>query len=122
MPLVAIGVLLLAAWWADFGPFGKLPWWAVALPFVGAVLWWWFADSTGWTKKRAMNKMEERKVKRREAQMEALGLGIGKSRDKLQTKVRAGKARVASADPRRREEPPAPPPASATNSRKDPKL
>jgi small Trp-rich protein len=120
MPLVAIGVLLLAAWWTDFGPFGNLPWWVVALPFVGAVLWWWFADSTGWTQKQAMNRMEARKVKRRESQMEALGLGLGKTRDQAATKARESKARVASADPRRREEPSAPAPTSG--SRKEPKL
>jgi small Trp-rich protein len=113
-----LGIGPMANW--NFQLFGDL--WKFCVPFAFAAVWWAVADGTGWTKKSEMNKMEERKVKRRETQMEALGLGIGKTRDRQTTKARAGKARVASADPKRREEPPAPPPASAANSRKEPKL
>lgn len=75
MPMVIVGVLLLVAWMADFGPFGRWPWWAIALPFVFAVLWWQFADSSGWTQRRAMDKMEKKKAERREKAMVALGRG-----------------------------------------------
>ena len=62
-----------------------------------AVLWWHFADSSGWTKKREMNKMEQRKTDRRERAMEALG--IGKRRDRIAAKASEAKARQVSADP-----------------------
>jgi small Trp-rich protein len=129
MAFVLLGFLVLALHLLDIGPmanwnfqlFGDL--WKFCVPFACAAVWWAIADSTGWTKKREMNKMEERKVKRRESQMEALGLGLGKTRDRAATKAREGKARVASADPRRREEPPAPAPAAGSaGSRKEPKL
>jgi small Trp-rich protein len=67
MPLVVIGVLLLIAHVADFGPFGHWPWWAIGLPFAGAVVWWSFADNSGWTQRRVMNKMERKKAERRES-------------------------------------------------------
>jgi small Trp-rich protein len=100
MAFVIIGVLLLALWLGDVGPFGTLDWWWVALPFGLAVLWWEYADASGWTKRKAMNKMEERKVERRQKAMEALGLGIGgKRRDRVNTRNTQVKAREVSADP-----------------------
>jgi small Trp-rich protein len=50
--MVIIGVLLLIAKLAEFGPFGNWSWWIVAAPFAAAVAWWQFADSSGLTKKR----------------------------------------------------------------------
>ena len=97
MPLVIVGVLLLAAKMAEFGPFATWSWWIVLAPFGLAVLWWEFADSSGWTKRREMNKMEERKVQRRERAMHALGLGT--RRDRMATKASEAKARQVSADP-----------------------
>ena len=98
MPLVIVGVLLLAAKMAEFGPFATWSWWIVLAPFGLAVLWWEFADSSGWTKRREMNKMEDRKVKRRERMMESLGIGT-KRRDRIATQSSAAKARHVSADP-----------------------
>ena len=99
MPLIIVGVLLLAAKMAEFGPFATWSWWIILAPFGLAVLWWEFADSSGWTKRREMNKMEQRKLDRRERSMEALGLGISKRRDSMAAKTSAVKARHISADP-----------------------
>ena len=99
MPMVIVGVLLLVAKWAEFGPFATWSWWIVLAPFAIAVLWWEFADQSGWTKRREMDKMEARKVDRRERTMEALGMGVGRRRDRIVTKVSEAKARHVSADP-----------------------
>jgi small Trp-rich protein len=100
MAFLVVGVLLLALWLGDVGPFGQLDWWWVAVPFGLAVLWWEFADNSGWTKRRAMEKMEQRKIQRREQQMEALGLKVGgKRRDHQVTAHTEAKARQLSADP-----------------------
>ena len=124
MPLVLFGVVLLVLWWADVGPFGRLPWWGVSLPFVIAVLWWQFADSTGWTQRRAMDKMERRKAERRERQM--VSLGLNHRRERHATKAREAAARRASADPTQQDRPPAPAPeaapAPAPEARRDPRL
>ena len=74
MVMVVIGVLLLVAKLAEFGPTADWSWWIVAAPFVAAVLWWQFADSTGLTQRRAMQKMDDRKAQRRDRALEALGL------------------------------------------------
>jgi small Trp-rich protein len=96
MPLVVVGVLLMLAKWAEFGPFASWSWWIVLAPFAGAVLWWEFADNSGWTKSKAMEKMEQRKVDRREKAMEALG--ISKRRDKVISRAQRAKAQEISAD------------------------
>jgi len=113
MPLVVIGVLLLLGWWLDIGPLGRTPWWGLCLPFLGAVLWWEFADSTGWTQRRAIDRMEKRKVDRREKAMDALGLS--RRRERQVTRAQVDRARSVSADPTQVDHPPEP-------VRRDPKL
>jgi small Trp-rich protein len=97
MPLVIVGVLLLAAKMAEWGPFATWSWWIILAPFGLAVLWWHFADSSGWTKKREMNKMEQRKLDRREKAMEALGMG--RRHAKMATQAKKAKAVSVSSDP-----------------------
>jgi small Trp-rich protein len=75
MWMLVIGLLLLAAKVADIGPTAAWSWWAVAAPFIAAAVWWQFADATGLTRRRAMQKMDERKEQRRDRALEALGLG-----------------------------------------------
>ncbi|MDE2079891.1 MAG: TIGR04438 family Trp-rich protein [Burkholderiales bacterium] len=118
MPLVILGTLLLVAKLAELGPFANLAWWWVLAPFGLAVLWWEFADSSGWTQRRAMNKMDERKRERRDAAMQALGLDH--RRERLATRSRRDAARRTSGD-----EPKvnagAGAPAPAAESRRDPR-
>jgi small Trp-rich protein len=80
MGFVIIGVLLLAAKLAEFGPFATWSWWIVLAPFLAAALWWEFADSTGWTQRRAIDRMEQRKQDRRGKALDALGLGSKRDR------------------------------------------
>ncbi|MBK6866098.1 MAG: TIGR04438 family Trp-rich protein [Ideonella sp.] len=75
MYFVAIGVLLLALKWADYGPVGAWSWWIVLAPFACAAAWWAWADASGYSKRRAMDKMQDKKDERRRRNMEALGTG-----------------------------------------------
>ncbi|WP_372524849.1 TIGR04438 family Trp-rich protein, partial [Piscinibacter sp.] len=52
MYLIVLGVLLLVMKLADFGPVGVWSWWVILAPFGAAVVWWAWADATGWTKRR----------------------------------------------------------------------
>jgi small Trp-rich protein len=97
MPFVVVGVLLMLVRWLEVGPFARMPWWVALLPFGLAVLWWEFADSSGWTKRRVMEKMEKRKQDRREQQMESLG--ISPRREKVIARAQKAKAVNVSADP-----------------------
>ncbi len=82
MWLVGIGLLLFVMHALDIGPpgrwnlefFGDL--WKFLVPFGLAALWWAFADSTGLTQKRAIRRMEERALKRRERDLRNLGLEV----------------------------------------------
>jgi small Trp-rich protein len=91
MPLVIVGVLLLVAKMAEFGPFAGWSWWLVLAPFAAAVLWWRFADSTGWTQRRAMDRMDKRKEQRRDRALQALGLEHGSERRRTQSRQEAAR-------------------------------
>ncbi len=105
MVFLVVGVLLLVMKIAEFGPVADWSWVIVLAPFGLAVAWWAFADSTGMTQRRAIQRMEDRKRERRERDMKALGLDVRRDR----------RIRVLKDSSRN----PAPPPAP---SRKDPKL
>ena len=40
MPLLIIGILMALLRFGEIGPFAKLSWWWVALPFVLVIIWW----------------------------------------------------------------------------------
>jgi small Trp-rich protein len=79
MYFIVLGVLFVVMKVADFGPVGSWSWLAVLWPFLAAVIWWTWADSTGYTKRREMDKMDERVAERRRKNLEALGMD-GKGR------------------------------------------
>ena len=80
MFFVIVGVLLIVLNLVGIGPMGLWNWeitgdlWKFVLPFILAVLWWWWADATGLNKRREMDKMAAKKHKRREENLEALGM------------------------------------------------
>ena len=80
MYLVALGAVLLLLKTLEVGFVANLPWWGALLPLGLAMLWWAWADASGWTKRREMDKMELRKKQRRAQNMEALGTGPKKRR------------------------------------------
>jgi small Trp-rich protein len=80
MWFLIVGVILLVMKLAEFGPVADWNVLWVLLPFLLAVLWWLFADSSGLTQRRAMDKMEEKKRQRRERDMKALGLDVRRDR------------------------------------------
>jgi small Trp-rich protein len=74
MVFIVIGVLLIVLKVAEIGPVAALSWWWVLSPFALAAVWWQFADSTGLTKKREIDKMEARKAERRKKNFNNLGM------------------------------------------------
>ncbi|EWS54098.1 MULTISPECIES: TIGR04438 family Trp-rich protein [Methylibium] len=74
MWFVVLGVVLSALKLLDIGVVGVWSWWAVLAPFALAVIWWTWADMSGYTKRKEMEKMDERKVARRNKSMAALGI------------------------------------------------
>jgi small Trp-rich protein len=73
MYFVGLGVVLLVLKYMEFGLVANLSWWWVLSPFALAVAWWSWADSSGYSKKRAMEKEIKRKNDRIDANRENMG-------------------------------------------------
>ena len=73
MYFLGLGIILLAMKYLEIGPVAGWDWWVVFVPFGLAVAWWAWADSSGYTKRRAMDAMEAKRAERRRRSMEALG-------------------------------------------------
>jgi small Trp-rich protein len=80
MYLLGIGIVLLLLKYLEIGPVATWSWLIVLAPFGLAVAWWAWADATGYTKKKAMDRMDERKKLRLDKQKTALGMGPKKRR------------------------------------------
>ncbi len=74
MYFLSAGVVLLLLKYLELGPVAGWSWWVVLSPFVLAVFWWAWADSSGYTRRKQMEKMDQRKADRIEKQRKALGL------------------------------------------------
>ena len=74
MYFLLLGIAALIMKYIEFGPVAAWPWWAVLSPFGMAVLWWAWADSSGYTKRVEMDKMEKRKKDRLERQHAQMGM------------------------------------------------
>jgi small Trp-rich protein len=74
MFFLLIGVIGLLLKYLEIGPVAALDWWIVLIPFGLAVLWWWWADASGYTKRKEMDKMDKRKQDRIDKQRDAMGM------------------------------------------------
>ena len=78
MYLLGLGIILLAMKYLEIGPVAMWSWWVVLAPFGLAAIWWSWADYSGYTKRKAMQRENERKQVRLDKQRENLGLGTKK--------------------------------------------
>ena len=82
MYLVGLGVLFMALKYLEIGPIAVWDWWYVLSPFGLAVAWWIWADTSGYTKRKAMEEMEARKQDRIERNRDAMGFLSAKNKKK----------------------------------------
>lgn len=80
MYLLGLGLIFLVMKYLEVGPVAAWDWWVVLAPFGLAVLWWVWADSSGYTKRKAMEREAERQAARRERTRDALGVGLPKKK------------------------------------------
>lgn len=73
MYLLGLGLLLTLLKYLEYGPVADWPWWQVLLPYAGAALWWSWADWSGYTKRKAMEREDQRRLDRINRQREAIG-------------------------------------------------
>jgi small Trp-rich protein len=81
MYLLIAGIALMLMKYFEFGFATDLSWWWVLSPFALAIVWWIWADTSGYTRRKAMEKMDQKKRDRIDKQREALGIKTkGRSR------------------------------------------
>ena len=74
MYLLGIGLILLAMKYLEYGPVAQWEWMYVLSPFGLAVLWWWWADWSGYTKRTAVEKENKKRQARIDKSKESLGI------------------------------------------------
>jgi small Trp-rich protein len=79
MLFLGLGVVLLLMKYLELGPVAAWSWWVVLTPFALAVAWWTWADWSGYTKRKAVERENARKQARIDKNREQLGLGTRKS-------------------------------------------
>jgi small Trp-rich protein len=105
MVFIVIGLLLIGLKLADIAPVAAWAWWWVLSPFALAVAWWAYADGSGLTKRREMDKLEDKKKERRQKAMDALGIDRGRqSREDAADRARRLAANHAHRDAREEQE------------------
>ena len=80
MYFLGLGLVLLTMKYLEIGPVSAWSWWIIFVPFLGAVLWWAWADASGYTKKKVMEKENARRQERIDRNKEALGTLSSKKR------------------------------------------
>ena len=80
MYFLGLGIILLAMKYLEIGPVAGWDWWVVFVPFGLAVAWWAWADSSGYTKRKAMERENERRQDRIDRHKTAIGTNFKKKR------------------------------------------
>ncbi len=79
MYLLIVGIILLALKYFEITQVAEWSWWYVLAPFGAAVAWWSWADWSGYTKRKAVERENARKQARIDKSREQLGLPPKKS-------------------------------------------
>lgn len=74
MYFLGLGVVLLALKFLEIGPVAAWSWWVVLAPFALAMAWWAWADMSGYTKRKVVEREERRKQARIDKSRGAMGL------------------------------------------------
>ena len=74
MYFLLIGLVALAMKYLELDPVAAWSWWIVLSPFALAVAWWAWADASGYTKRREVEKMDARTKLRIDKQRVAMGM------------------------------------------------
>jgi len=80
MYLLGLGLVFLIMKYLAVGPVAAWSWWVVLAPFGLAVLWWAWADNSGYTKKKAMERENSRRQDRIDRNRENMGTSTKKNR------------------------------------------
>lgn len=79
MYLLALGLVLLVMKYLGVAPVAAISWWWVLSPFALAATWWAWADASGYTRRKAMEREDQRRKSRIDRQKDAMGASQRKS-------------------------------------------
>ena len=79
MYFLVLGIILLLLKYLEIGPVAAWSWYTVLAPFGLAALWWAWADWSGYTKRKIIERENARKQARIDRQRSNLGLLSSKS-------------------------------------------
>ncbi len=74
MYFLGLGIILLLMKYLDIDPVVAWSWWVVLAPFGMAAAWWAWADASGYTRRKAMEREDKRRQDRLNKQRDALGI------------------------------------------------
>ena len=80
MLFLGLGIILLVLKYLEIGPVAAWEWWWVLSPFALGATWWAWADWSGYTKRKAVEKENARKQARIDKSRDQLGLGTKRRR------------------------------------------
>ena len=78
MYTLVLGIILILLKYLEIEPVAHWSWWWVLSPLGVTLAWWAWADASGFTKRKAVEKIEQRKRDRIEKHKEAMGMGTRK--------------------------------------------
>jgi small Trp-rich protein len=80
MYFLIAGIALLALKYLEIDPVAAWSWYVVLSPFALAVAWWSWADWSGYTKRKVVQRENDKKQARIDKQKEKLGMPTSKDR------------------------------------------
>jgi len=82
MLFLILGVIAALLKYFEVGPFAQWSWWIVLIPFPLAMAWWSYADWSGYTKRKVVEREEQRKQDRIDRQRSQMGMLSSRSNRK----------------------------------------
>ena len=82
MGFALLGLLLMVLKLVGLTGVAGWSWWLVLSPFGLAALWWTLADTLGYTRRAAMRREDDRVARRRQKQLQAMGIRSAGRSDK----------------------------------------
>lgn len=74
MYFLGLGLILLLMKYLEMDPVAAWSWLVVLAPFGLAAAWWAWADASGYTRRKAMEREDKRRLDRINKQRDAMGL------------------------------------------------
>ena len=80
MYLLGLAIVLSLLKLAQIGPVAGWSWWPILGIYGAAAAWWAWADASGYTKRKAMQKEDAKKAARIAKAKDAMGQGLHRRR------------------------------------------